>query len=152
MKATPRLDPSAAFPDAQHRPNDRELPGALGDSFAPFGELIGRLHARHPEVTSAWQYSAQAGWYQVHLLKKRRLLYLVPKRGDFRLMMILGRKAVETLKTGPFGARVNRLLKTTRHYPEGTMFAFDRTSLDPDLLTDFLEAKLDPAPRPSVPA
>lgn len=152
MKATPRLDPSAAFPDAQHRPDDRELPGALGDSFAPFGELIGRLHARHPEVTSAWQYSARAGWYQVLLLKKRRLLYLVPKRGDFRLMMILGRKAVETLKTGPFGAHVTRLLKTTRHYPEGTMFAFDRTSLDPDLLTDFLEAKLDPAPKPAVPA
>lgn len=152
MKAIPRLDPSAAFPDAQHRPDDRDLPGALGDSFAPVGELITRLHARHPDVTSAWQYSTQVGWYQVQLLKKRRLLYLVPKRGDFRLMMILGRKAVEALKAGPFGARVARLLKTTRHYPEGTMFAFDRTSLDPDLLTAFLAAKLAPAPKPTVPA
>ena len=150
MKATPRLDPSAAFPDAQHRPDDRELPGALGDSFAPFGEVLERLHARHPEVTSAWQYSAQVGWYQVQLQKKRRLLYLVPKRGNFRLVVILGRKAVEALKTGPFAARVSRLLKTTRHYTEGTMFEFDRTSLDPDLLTDFLEAKLNPAPRPAA--
>lgn len=152
MKATPRLDPSAAFPDAQRRPDDRELPDALGDSFAPFGEVVSRLHARHPEVTSAWQYSAQLGWYQVQLLKKRRLLYLVPKRGDFRLMMILGRKAVEALKSGPFAARVTQLLESTRHYPEGTMFAFDRTSLDPDLLTDFLEAKLDPKPRPTASA
>ncbi len=152
MKASLATDLAAAFPDATHRPDESELPGVLGEAFPPVGEVLNRLHAHHPDVTSAWQYSGQVGWYQVQLLKKRRLLYLVPKRGNFRLAIILGGKAVATLKAGPLASRVTRLLKNTRHYPEGTMFEFDRTSLDPDLLTDFLEAKLNPTPSPAMPA
>lgn len=144
MKASPEMDPAAAFPDARHRPGDRDLPGALGDAFAPYGELVSCLHDRHPEITTAWQYSARVGWYQVQLLKKRRLLYLVPKHGDFRLAIILGGKALTALNAEPFAAQVNRLRRNARHYTEGTLFNFDRTSLDPAHLAAFLEAKLSP--------
>ena len=142
MKTEPAMDPAAAFPDPAQPPVEADLPAVLGPTAAPVGRTVAHLRATEPRVTSAWQFSPRAGWYQVYQLKKRRLLYFVPKRGDFRVSMILGRKAVEQLKQGPRARRMAVLLKSAKHYPEGIAFSFDRKSLDPDLLTAFLAAKL----------
>lgn len=128
-----------------HLPGEDDLKRALGPAWVPVGALVTHLHATHTGVTAIWQFSPRSGWYQVHLLKKRRLLYLIPKRGDFRLMMILGGKALARLQSGPFASRVTRLLKAAKRYPEGMMFAFDHASFDADLLEAFLEAKTFPA-------
>ena len=146
MKPPPVIDPAAAFPDSMHVPGEAELEQVLGSAWPPLEQVLVRLQADHPDVTTAWQFSPRAGWYQVRLLKKRRLLYVVPKQGDFRVSIILGGKAVARLQAGPFTSRVSRLLKTAKRYPEGTMFEFDRTSLVPGLLTAFLEAKISPEP------
>ena len=142
MKTKPEIDPAAAFPDPAQPPQDADLPPALGRAVIPVALTVDELRATEPRVVVAWQFSPRSGWYQIYLLKKRRLLYLVPKRGDFRLSLILGRKAVEHLKQGPFARRTTRLLKTAKHYPEGIAFSFDRGSLDPDLVAAFLAAKL----------
>ena len=144
MKSTPAIDASAAFPDPMHLPGEGELAAPLGPAFKPVAEVFARLRARQPTMTAAWQYSPRCGWYEVQLLGKRRLLYLVPKRRDFRLAMILGRKAVAGMQGGRYGPRVARLLKTARHYPEGIAFEFNRTSLDPGLVAALLEAKIAP--------
>ena len=146
MNKSPEVDPLAAFPDPKHPPADAELTEALGPAWPKVGEVLHRLHTAHPHVTGAWQFSARSGWYQVQLLKKRRLLYLVPKRGSFRLMMILGRRAVASLKGGPLSRRVTALLTGARHYPEGIAFEFDPASLDAELLNGLLEAKISPTP------
>ena len=149
MKKLQEIDPLAAFPDAKHRPASSDLPARLGPSWPKIGEILNRLRAAHPEVMESWQFSTRSGWYQVQLLKKRRLLYLIPKKGAFRLMMILGRKAVASLQAGPFARQMNSLLKNARHYPEGIAFEFDQTSLDPGLLVALLEAKVSPVARPT---
>lgn len=145
MKTSAPMDPLAAFPDPARPPDDSALEGALGPAWPAIGGIIRHLHATHPAVTSAWQFSKQSGWYQLQILKKRRLLYLVPKRGGFRLMMILGRKAVASLQGGPFARRMTALLKTARHYPEGIAFEFGPDSTDSDLLVGLLEAKISPS-------
>jgi len=141
-KPKPEMDPAAAFPDAQQPPRDADLKAALGRAAAPVAAVSANLRAAAPAVATDWQFSARSGWYQVHLLKKRRLFYLVPKRGDFRVSMILGDKAVALLLKGPFAERTAELLTTAKRYPEGTAFLFDRTSLDPELLKAILAAKL----------
>ena len=142
MKTKTAMDPAAAFPDPAHPPLDTDLPAALGRATIPVALTVDNLQAIEPRVTSVWQFSPRAGWYKIYLLKKRRLLYLVPRRNDFRLSMILGRKAVEQLKKGPFARQTNRLLKTAKHYPEGIAFTFDRKAFDQDLLDAFLAAKI----------
>lgn len=148
MKSTPEIDPAAAFPDPMHLPGEPELAAALGPAFPPVRQVFDTLRAGHPTVSAAWQYSPRCGWYEVQILGKRRLLYLVPRRRDFRLAMILGRKVVARLQAGRHGARVTRLLKTARHYPEGIAFEFDRSSLDPGFVVDLIEAKLAPGDPP----
>ena len=139
---TADIDPAAAFPNPRSRPRDTDLAAALGEFHAPLGQIFHRLRAAHPAVTTAWQYSGKVGWYQLHLLKKRRLLYLVPKRDNYRLAIILGRKAVASLRAGPLADRVNRRLVNARRYPEGILFSFTLESIDPPLVTALLEAKV----------
>lgn len=144
MKPTPQIDASAAFPDPMHLPGERDLADALGPSFDPVSQVLATLRHGHPRVSTAWQYSPRGGWYRLELLGKRRLLYLLPKRGDFRMLLILGGKALAGLQAGPHRAAVARLLQTARRYPEGTAFEFDRHSLDPGLVAALLEAKISP--------
>ncbi|HTL66235.1 MAG TPA: DUF3788 family protein [Lacunisphaera sp.] len=142
MKTPVPMDPTAALPDATIRPSAADLHAALGAAAAPLEAVITALCAAHPDITTAWQYSPRSGWYQLLLRRKRRLLYLVPRRGDFRAMMILGGKALADLKAGPHARKMPALLKGAKRYPEGTAFTFTRATLDPGLLTAFLAAKL----------
>ncbi len=142
MKTKSVVAPDAAFPDESNPPDDRALQSALGTAFPPIAEILARTQTAFPPASAAWQYSKQAGWYRVAVLKKRRLFYLVPKRGNFSLMLILGRKAIAALEAGPHAREIAALLKTAKRYPEGTAFSFDRTSCDPSLVAALLDAKL----------
>ena len=138
------MDPAAAFPDAQQKPGEADWKAALGRAAPPVAAVLAQLRAAQPAVTLEWHFSARAGWHQIHFLKKRRLFYLVPKRGDFRVSLILGGKAIAGLMKGPFAERTAELLPAAKRYPEGTAFSFDRRTLDPPLLGAFLAAKLAP--------
>lgn len=144
MKPALATDPRAAFPDPRHQPKAGDLREALGRAWLSLSATIEWLHTTCPGVTSAWQFSAQAGWYQTQVQRKRRLLYLVPRRGDYSLSIILGGKAVDALLSGPYAEPFDRLLSGARRYPEGTLFEFDRTSTDPGLVAALIEAKVSP--------
>ena len=141
LKSKSTIDPDAAFPDRKREPTDADLNEAVGAASPAIVTLFARLQTAAPKVSQAWQYSERSGWYRLSLLGKRRLLYLVPKRGDFRLMMILGGKAVASLKEGPHAREITELLKKAKRYPEGTAFSFDRKS-DLKIITALLQAKL----------
>lgn len=141
MKAQPVMDPAAAFPDPEQPPDDAALLAALGPAAPAIATVLADLRLAEPAVTADWQFSPRAGWYQLQMVKKRRLLYLVPQKGDFRVSLILGRKATAGMKDGPFAKQTAKLLKTARHYPEGIAFSFNRRTLDPDVLTALLAAK-----------
>lgn len=142
MKTRSSLDPVAAFPDVKQKPTDEDLKTSLGPAFAPVDQVFATLQDACPKATHAWQYSNQAGWYRVALLKKRRLFYLVPKRGDFRLSLILGGKAIAALNAGDHAHAIERLLETAKRYPEGTAFEFTHRSIDPKLIEAMIAAKL----------
>jgi hypothetical protein len=139
-KTPPAL--TAAFPDPEREPNDAALKAALGASFAALEPVLAAAAQTCPEAVTLWQFSKQSGWYRVAMRKKRRLFYLVPKQGDFRLSLILGGKALASLAEGPQARAVDRLLKTAKRYPEGTAFEFDARSSNPTLFAALLTAKL----------
>jgi hypothetical protein len=142
MKTKKSMDPAAAFADAKQPPGESELKAALGPAGTVIETVLARLRSLRPEATTSWQFSERSGWYLLLLLKKRRLLYLVPKRGDFRFSMILGDKAIALLRLGPVGPKVESLLKKAKRYPEGTAFTFERKSFDPETAIALLEAKI----------
>lgn len=142
MKTKIEMDRHAAFPDPAAPPTDQELVAALGRASVAVALAIDALRAAEPRLVTAWQFSPRAGWYRIYSLKKRRLLYLVPRRRNFKVTLILGRKAVAQVQAGPLGRRLTVLLRTAQRWPEGIGFVFDRESFDPDLLAAMLAAKL----------
>lgn len=152
MKTAPATDPLAAFPDPGNRPADDDLGSALGRAWPRLHGLLEWLRAAQPDLTGDWRFSSRAGWYHTQMKRKRRLFYLVPLRGDYRLSIILGGKAIATLSSGPHADRIQALLKTARRYPEGTLFEFDRASFEPGLFATLIAAKLSPVPLPPFPS
>ena len=142
MKKQPILSPDAAFPDPQRAPAESDLPGALGRAFSSLAKVLAALGAAHPDVTSEWKYSPRSGWHLIYSRKERRLFYLVLTRGDFRLSLILGDKAIAAMQAGTYARRMPALLKAAKRYPEGTAFSFNRETLDAGLTLALLEAKI----------
>jgi hypothetical protein len=142
MKKPPVLDPTAAFPDEKRQPAESDLPGALGRAFAPLAKVLERFRSAHPDVAPEWKYSPRAGWHLIYSRKQRRLFYLVPTRGGFRLSLLLGDKAIAALQAGPCAQQMPALLQAAKRYPEGTAFTFTGATLDVAVAVALLEAKL----------
>ncbi len=145
MKAAPVTKPAravGAFTDPAKRPTDARLISTLGATHAGLEMLLSALRAANPAVIWEWRFSAPAGWYRICLLKKRRLFYLLPQPGGFRLSLIVGDWALSDLAAGPHAAAVQRLLQTAPRYPEGTAFIFPAADFDAPVVLALLEAKL----------
>ena len=136
------MDPAAAFPAVASPPGPSELACVLGKASSCYELAIDALRAVAPTAAAEWKFSSRSGWYQIHSLKGRRLLYVIPRRGDFRISLLLGSKALAQVRRGPQARAVDNLLKTAPRYPEGTAFSFDRSSFSPDPFIALLEAKL----------
>ena len=141
MKTPPAIDPNVAFPDEKRQPAESDLPGALGHAFGPLAKVLERLRAAHPDIAPEWKYSARSGWHLIYNRKKRRLFYLVPARGEFRLSLILGGNAIAALQAGPCAKQMPALLKGARRYPKGTAFSFTGNTLKVDVAVALLEAE-----------
>ena len=56
--------------------------------------------------------------------------------------MILGDKALATLKQGSHARTVTSLLSSAKHYPEGTAFDFNQHTWRPEVVCALLSAKM----------
>jgi hypothetical protein len=123
-------------------PSDDDLKNALGRLSPVLNEALSAVQAVYPGAVCDWKYSPRAGWYQICSLKGRRLFYIVPKRGGFRISMVLGGRAVAFLQQSAYSVRVTGLLRSAKRYPEGTAFVFTADRFDGDLFLAFVEAKV----------
>lgn len=140
-KKTNKRDGSVA--ELPLAPTDHNLEAMLGVAFPVLNEALTALAAVYPELEHEWKFSPRSGWYQIWLLEGRRLFYVLPKPGSFRLNLILGDKAIKTLKAGPQAAELKRRLESAKRWPEGTMFSFEAADFDPQLVVAMIEAKLE---------
>lgn len=132
-----------AFADPKLPPQPDDVRAVIGDAaYGEVAKLNAWIDATHHNVVREWKFSQQCGWYEIPMLKARRLFYFIPKSGDFRLNLILGEKALAAALDGPHRRQIEALLKTAKRYPEGIVFEFNRRSLQADLLEAMLRAKL----------
>ena len=135
------MDPNAAFPDAQKQPSDEALAAILGSCHRDVARTLALVQAAVPRTTTEWRFSDRCGWYQLWCRGERRLVYLVPQRGEFRLALILGDKALASLDAVPLGPRIHALCRDAVRYPEGTSFKVDSCTLAPEIVAALVTAK-----------
>lgn len=134
--------PSGVFNDPARRPTDAEFNSTLGTSFVALDLLLTALRATRPTLAWEWKFSARTGWHRLCLLGQRRLFYLLPQTGGFRLSLIVGDRALAEAAAGPHATALRRLRKTAERFPEGTAFRFTAAGFDAPVVLGLLEAKL----------
>ncbi len=115
------LDIPNAFIGKTSIPSTQEISAALGSSLAVWNELIDSLLAE-PDVTEMeWNsLKPKYGWYLIAKSKKRRIAYLGPCAGCFRVSFVLGDRAMAAARASSFSKAVFKILDEAPHYPEGT--------------------------------
>ena len=110
-----------AFIGRTGRPSDADLDKALGQTKAVWDGLIAGLAADHDIAVQEWKcYSVKAGWSLRLKRGKRTILWLGPCAGCFRVMFILGDRALEAARQSGLSAKALRVLDQAEKYPEGT--------------------------------
>ena len=139
-KKIPR--PAGAFAGPGKHPTGAALQAALGPAHAVIGELFAALQANHPDLAWEWKHANGPGWHRICVSHERRVFYLVPETGGFRLSLIVGDRALAAAASGHAAVAVKRLLKSATRYPEGTAFRFTAADFDPAAALALLKAKL----------
>ncbi len=115
------MDIPNAFVGRKDKPTPAEVTAALGSSAAAWEELTTWLAEHHGVETQEWKsYSPKYGWSAQLKLKKRTILHVSPCNGHFRVMFILGDRAVAAAKNSKLSKKLAELLAKAPKYPEGT--------------------------------
>jgi len=114
-----------AFIGKTEPPTDADLDQALGPAKAVWEQLIADLAAEHGVTTWEWKsYSPKTGWALRLKRGKRTIVWLGPCKRSFRVLFILGEKAVSAARQSGLSASAVRMLDTAERYPEGTCIRF----------------------------
>jgi hypothetical protein len=115
------MDSPNAFIGQANEPTPKELAAVLGDTYALWIQLVDSL-LKEPGVTDMeWNsLKPKYGWNLILKSKKRRIVYLGPCAGLFRVSFILGDKAVAATRDSDLSKSMLELLDEALHYPEGT--------------------------------
>jgi hypothetical protein len=110
-----------AFIGRTKAPSGADLAAALGDVKPLWDEVVVDM-ARELGLTGAeWKsYGVKHGWVLQLRRGKRNIVHLAPCEGSFRVLLILGDRAVATARAAGLGTKAAKLLDDAPRYPEGT--------------------------------
>jgi hypothetical protein len=110
-----------AFIGSTHQPTESELETALGSSLPVWHRLLERLAEELNLTTREWNsYSPKAGWSLRIKHKKRNIVYLSPRPGEFMVLFILGERALAALRNIRLPDHIRKAVDAGEKYPEGT--------------------------------
>ena len=110
-----------AFIGRKETPTYADLARALDSTKPLWDTLTANLAAQHGVDIQEWKcYSPKAGWSLRLKRGKRTILWMAPCPGHFRVMFILGDKAVQAAHQAGLSASVLRTIDEAEKYPEGT--------------------------------
>ncbi|KAA6461107.1 DUF3788 family protein [Acidobacteria bacterium AB60] len=111
-----------AFLGHNDPPSQPELTEALGAAAPLWQEIVERISRDEHITGQEWNGvgTAKYGWTLRLLHGKRRIAYLSPCTGCFRVAFLLGDRAMKEVGKVPFPAPVRATIAAAPHYPEGT--------------------------------
>ena len=110
-----------AFIGRTSQPTDADLARALGPAKAVWDQCIAALAEQHGVNIQEWNsYSVKAGWALRLKHGKRTMVWMAPCNCHFRVMFILGDRAVQAARKSKLPAGVLKAIDEAPKYPEGT--------------------------------
>jgi len=102
-------------------PTADEVSAALGSSATIWSQLVDWLAKEQGVAVQEWKsVSPKYGWSLRLKLKKRTIVHLSPCRGCFRVVFILGDRALQSARQSNLPKSVAKVVEDAPRYVEGT--------------------------------
>jgi hypothetical protein len=119
------MDNPNAFIGRLTKPPAAELATVLGPTFTLWVELVDSITEELGITEQEWNsLKPKYGWALILKVKKRRIVYLGPCAGYFRVSMILGDKAMAAAHATRLPKSIVKLMNEATRYSEGTGLYF----------------------------
>ncbi len=109
----------SAFRDGEITPVEDDVIEALGDTWSLWKELVDHSFVELGITDEKWSYYKKVGWSMHLLRKKRRIVYLLPRSGDFVASFVFGDKAVEAINSSNLPSEIIDEINSAPKYGEG---------------------------------
>ncbi|MBZ5683377.1 MAG: DUF3788 domain-containing protein [Acidobacteriia bacterium] len=110
-----------AFIGKSEKPTAEEVSAALGPSAKLWKQLADWLAEEQGVAVQEWKsISPKYGWTLRLKLKKRIIVHLSPCGGCFRVLFILGDRAIRAARQSNLPQNVAKVIEDAPRYPEGT--------------------------------
>ena len=131
------------FDEKAIMPHDEMLTAVLADSRALWNTIISYIVETCGDISEEWKfYSKKAGWSLVVSSGKRKILYLIPQDGFFKVNFVFGEKAVAAVQISDLPESIITALLETKSYMEGRSVMFDvKTGADAQAVKKLIEIK-----------
>jgi hypothetical protein len=134
-----------AFAGRAKKPTNTALASVLGKSYDLWQGLVADLKRDLKLDSEEWNsYSVKAGWSLRLQLKKRNIVYLVPRAGYFVAAFALGDKAVGVARESKLPPRVLKIIDEAKRYAEGAAVRIEvRGDADVKIVKMLAQIKVD---------
>lgn len=109
-----------AFIGKKTPPTSRDVVSRLGKSAPAWSELVQWLKQQGLACNEWHSVSPKYGWALLSVLKTRRIAYLAPCDGCFRVSFVLGDNAITAARASNLPKSVLNEIAKSRRYAEGT--------------------------------
>lgn len=110
-------------------PSDAEVAAALGRVKPVWDEIVESVSEELSLKNREWKCPGRKYGWSLRLQRgKRNILHLAPCSGSFRVLTILGDRAMEAARAARLGAAALELLDKAQRFPEGTGISLEVTS------------------------
>ncbi len=136
--------------DSSQPSGPADLNQRLGEAASLWESAIVHVRGRSPNVIETWHFvSSEIGWSLRLVERKRILVYLTPGDGQFRVGLVLGKKAVLEAREAGLSKETVAILDAAPTYAEGHGVRFDVASaLDLEMFRELFAIKVARAPKP----
>ncbi len=108
------------FMDKASMPTDADLKQALGDKYLLWMDIRKQVFQKYPEGKEEWNFPGKKyGWSYRIKDKKRAIIYLLPRTGEFMAAFVFGGKAFEAIKQSDVNPKIISDLESAKVYAEG---------------------------------
>lgn len=108
------------FTDKSITPGNKELTAALGETANLWYRIADYVHAQYPQAMDFWSYSGKKyGWSFRIKDKKRAIIYLLPRDKFFKVALVFGKKAFDSVMDSQVAESIKTELNAAKVYAEG---------------------------------
>lgn len=118
--------PISIFTDKAQIPNEEDILQALGTTYPLWKSIEADVIQKYSNAKLEWNYSGvKFGWSYRIKDKKRVLIYFLPRNNYFKVAMVFGQNATDTIMNSTINDSIKTTLQEAKVYAEGRGIRID---------------------------